>query len=137
MKSAMKNGEKARLGTIRLILAAIKQREVDERIQLGDEDVVMVLDKMLKQRRESVAQYIGAGRVDLADIESAEMSVIQHYLPEALSDAEIDALIRDAIDGTGATRITDMGKVMAVVKPKLQGRADLAAVSSRIKALLS
>ncbi|WP_097990929.1 GatB/YqeY domain-containing protein [Methyloterricola oryzae] len=136
MKSAMKAGEKDRLGVIRLIMAAIKQREVDERIQLDDAQVLAVLDKMVKQRRESIAQYTKAGRNDLADVEAAEVAVIQDYLPQALSDAEIDALIRSAVAETCASAIGDMGKVMALLKPQMQGRADMAAVSARIKAML-
>jgi hypothetical protein len=136
MKSAMKAGEKDRLGVIRLIMAAIKQREVDERIQLDDAQVLAVLDKMVKQRRESIAQYAKAGRTDLADGEAAEVAVIQDYLPQPLSEAEIDALIRSAVAETGASAIGDMGKVMALLKPQMQGRADMAAVSARIKAML-
>lgn len=137
MKAAMKAGEKDRLGVIRLIMAAIKQREVDERILLDDTQVIAVLDKMVKQRRESIAQYSAAGREDLASVESAEIAVIQDYLPQALSETEIDALIRDAMAETGAAAIGDMGKVMAILKPKMQGRADMATVSARIKSLLS
>lgn len=136
MKSAMKSGEKDRLGVIRLVMAAIKQREVDERIQLDDDQIVAVLDKMVKQRRESIAQYQSAGRADLAAVESAEIAVIQTYLPQALGEAEIDDLIRAAIAETGAGGIAGMGKVMAVLKPKTQGRADMSAVSIRVKALL-
>lgn len=137
MKAAMKGGQKERLGTIRLIMAAIKQREVDERIELSDDEILKVLDKMLKQRRESIAQYAGAGRTDLADVEKAEVAVIQRYLPEALSPSEVDALIRQAMLETGASCMSDMGKVMSVVKPKLQGRADMAVVSAQIKAILN
>jgi uncharacterized protein YqeY len=137
MKAAMKGGEKGRLGAIRLILAAIKQREVDERIQLDDTQVIAVLDKMVKQRRESVAQYQAAGREDLANAETAEIQVIQEYLPKPLSEPEIDDLIKSAMAETGAASIGDMGKVMAVLKPKMQGRVDMAAVSARIKTLLS
>jgi len=136
MKSAMKAGEKDRLGVIRLILAAIKQREVDERIVLDDDQVLAVLDKMLKQRRDSIAQYTAAGRTDLADVESAEAVIIQEYLPQALTDEEIDGLIEQAIAETGAAGMAGMGKVMAVLKPKMQGRADMAVVSTRIKARL-
>lgn len=136
MKTAMKSGEKARLGVIRLILAAIKQREVDERIQLDDAQVLAVMDKMVKQRRESIAQYTSAAREDLAMVESAEVTVIQHYLPQPLDEAEVDALIKSAMAETGAAAIGDMGKVMAWLKPKMQGRADMAAVSARIKAML-
>lgn len=137
MKAALRAGEKQRLGVIRLIMAAVKQREVDEQIQLDDAQVIAVLDKMVKQRRESIAQYTAAGRTDLADGESAEVAIIQDYLPQALSEHEIDALIQDAMTETGAASIGDMGKVMAILKPKMQGRADMAAVSGRIKTLLS
>jgi uncharacterized protein YqeY len=137
MKTAMRAGDKRRLGVIRLIMAAIKQREVDERIEsLSDEQVLAVLDKMVKQRRESVAQYEKAGRDDLAEQESFEIQVLQDYLPAALSDSEIDALIEHALADTGASSMKDMGKVMGVLKPKLQGRADMGAVSARIKARL-
>jgi uncharacterized protein YqeY len=136
MKAAMKSGEKERLGVIRLILAAIKQREVDERIQLDDAQVIAVLDKMVKQRRESISQYQAAGRADLVAVESAELAVIQDYLPQALSEAEVNALIREAMAESGAAGVGDMGKVMALLKPRMQGRADMAAVSGRVKALL-
>jgi hypothetical protein len=137
MKVAMKSGEKDRLGVIRLMMAAIKQREVDERIQLDDAQVIAVLDKMMKQRRESIVQYQAAGREDLVNVENAEIQVIREYLPKALSESEIEGLIKAAIAETGAANIADMGKVMAVVKPKMQGRDDLSAVSARIKSLLS
>ena len=133
MKSAMRAGEKARLGTIRLALAAIKQREVDERITLDDGQVLAVLEKMIKQRREAITQFASGGRADLVAKETAEISVLQGYLPAQMSEAEIDALIGEAIAATGAASIKDMGKVMAVVKPKAQGRADMGAVSARIK----
>ncbi|MEJ2347359.1 MAG: GatB/YqeY domain-containing protein [Gammaproteobacteria bacterium] len=137
MKTAMRAGDKRRLGVIRLIMAAIKQREVDERIDgLSDEQVLAVLDKMVKQRRESVTQYEKAGRDDLAEQETFEIQVLQGYLPEALSNSEIDALIEQALTDTGASSMKDMGKVMGVLKPKLQGRADMGAVSARIKARL-
>lgn len=136
MKAAMKAGEKARLGTIRLVNAAIKQREIDERIELDDTQVLAVLEKMVKQRRDSISQYEAAGREDLAAIERAEIDVIQGYLPEALSDDEIEALIADAVAETGAESMRDMGKLMAVLKPKLQGRADMGAVSQRVKSRL-
>lgn len=136
MKAAMKAGEKDRLGVVRLILAAIKQREVDERIELGDSEVVAVLDRMVKQRRESVSQYAAAGRNDLAEIESAEIGVIGNYLPQPLTEEEIDALLQAAIAETGATGVSGMGKVMSVVRTPMQGRADMAKVSSRLKALL-
>ena len=136
MKSAMRASDKRRLGVIRLILAAIKQREVDERIVLDDSQVTVVLDKMLKQRRESISQYEQAGRTDLVEQEQFEMGVIQAYLPQPLSPAEVDTLIGQAIAETGANGIKDMGKVMALLKPQLQGRADMSAVSAQIKAKL-
>lgn len=136
MKSAMKAGEKDRLGVIRLIMAAVKQREVDERIELDDAEIIAVLDRMTKQRRESIAQYESAGRDDLAAVEKAEIGVIQQYLPQSLSEAEIDDLIRAAIAETGAEGIGGMGKVMAVIKAPMQGRADMSRVSARVKALL-
>jgi uncharacterized protein len=137
MKSAMRSGEKERLSAIRLIMAAIKQREVDERITLDDAQVLAVLDKMGKQRRESITQFQAGNRQDLAERESAELKVIGTYLPAQLSDAEIDALIAAAITQTGASTVKDMGKVMNVIKSKAQGRADMAAVGARIKARLS
>ncbi|MHB8471331.1 MAG: GatB/YqeY domain-containing protein [Gammaproteobacteria bacterium] len=137
MKSCMRSGDKQRLGTIRLILAAIKQREVDERILLDDSQVLAVLEKMLKQRRESITQYQNAARQDLADQEIFEVGVIQAYLPAQLSDAEVDAEIQAAITATGATTIKDMGKVMAQLKTTFQGRADMGAVGAKIKARLS
>lgn len=137
MKDAMRAKDKDRLGTIRLIQAAIKQREVDERIELNNEQVLAVLDKMVKQRRDSISQYRGAGREDLAVKEEAELEIIQHYLPEALSEAELDSLIDEAITSSGAESMKDMGKVMGVLKPKVQGRADMGAVSARIKARLN
>lgn len=136
MKAAMRGGEKDRLAVIRLILAAIKQREVDERIELDEEQTLVVLEKMLKQRRDSIVQYDAAGRVDLADVERAEMLVIEAYLPPKLSEAEVDALIDAAITQTGASSPRDMGKVVGVVKQQAAGRADMAQVSSRIKARL-
>jgi len=136
MKAAMRGGDKRRLGVIRLILAAIKQREVDERIELDATQILVVLDKMLKQRRESLAQYEQAGRTDLAEQESFEIGVIQAYLPQPLTPAEIDGLIAAAIAETGAAGIKDMGKVMGILKPRLQGRADMGAVSGQIKARL-
>lgn len=136
MKAAMKSGDKARLGAIRMILAAIKQIEVDERVELGDDRVIVVLDKMLKQRRESIKQFRDAGRNDLAEIEEAEVLVIQDFLPQPLSEAEIDAMIAKAIAEIGATSIKDMGAVMGLLRPQMQGRADMAVVSARIKASL-
>ena len=137
MKDALRAKDKDTLGTIRLIQAAIKQREVDERIELDDSQVLAVLDKMVKQRRDSITQYRDAGREELAAKEEAEISIIQKYLPAALSEAEIDALIEEAIGSSGARSMQDMGKVMGQLKPKLQGRADMGAVSARIKARLS
>ena len=137
MKASMRSGDKERLGGIRLVLAAIKQREVDERIQLDDAQVLAVLDKMIKQRRESITQFEAGARADLVAKESAELAVLQSYLPAQLSDTEIETLIRAAIASTGAASMKDMGKVMAVVKPQVQGRADLGALSARIKGLLS
>lgn len=136
MKTAMRGGDKHRLGVIRLMLAAIKQREVDERIELDDPQVLAVLEKMLKQRKDSVTQYAAASREDLADVERAEMVIIEAYLPAKLSDAEVDALITDAIAETGASNARDMGKVVALVKNKAAGRADMGQVSARIKARL-
>lgn len=136
MKSAMKGGDKPRLGVIRLLMAAIKQREVDERIELDDAQILAVLDKMVKQRRDSINQYEQAGRPELADQEAFEISVLQGYLPEALSETEIAAMIREAIQATGAESVRDMGKVMGQLKPKMQGRADMGAVSALIKQLL-
>jgi uncharacterized protein YqeY len=133
----MKAGQKARLGTLRLILAAVKQREVDERIQLDDTDLVGVLDKMVKQRRESISQYEKGGREDLADIERAEIEVLQGYLPRPLSESEILAMVEDALTVSDAISIGDMGKVMAILKPLMQGRADMAAVSKQVRTRLS
>ncbi|AGG87468.1 MULTISPECIES: GatB/YqeY domain-containing protein [Rhodanobacter] len=137
MKTAMRGGDKQRLGVIRLMLAAIKQREVDERIELDDAQLLGVLEKMLKQRKDSVSQYAAAGREDLADVERAEMTVIEGYLPAKLGDAEIDALISAAIADTGASSPRDMGKVVAAVKEKAAGRADMGVVSGKIKARLA
>jgi hypothetical protein len=137
MKEAMRNKDKERLGTIRLITAAIKQREVDERIELDDQQVLVVLDKMLKQRRDSISQYTKAGRDDLAAVEAKEIEVVQEYMPSALGDEEISQIITDAISATGATSMKEMGKVMGAIKSKLQGRADMGEVSSKIKALLN
>ena len=136
MKTAMRGGDKHRLGVIRLILAAVKQREVDERIELDDTQTIAVLEKMLKQRKDSVSQYAAAGREDLADVERAEMAVIEGYLPAKLGDAEIDALIDAAIAETGASSARDIGKVVAAVKNKAAGRADMGQVSARIKTRL-
>jgi uncharacterized protein YqeY len=136
MKAAMRSGEKEKLGVIRMITAAIKQREVDERIMLDDVQVLNVLDKMIKQRKESLVQFQAGNRQDLVDKEAAEITLLQTYLPSQLSDAEIDAMIGDAIAGSGAASIKDMGKVMALIKAKAQGRADMAAVGAKIKAKL-
>ena len=133
MKTAMKAGDKVRLGVIRLILAAIKQREVDERIELDDTQVLVVLDKMVKQRRDSIEQFGAAGRQDLVDIERFEVEVIQAYLPTALSEAELNALVEAAVTTSGAAAMSDMGKVMALLKPQVQGRADMGAVSALVK----
>ena len=137
MKAAMRAGEKERLATIRMIMAGIKQREVDERIQLDDAQVMSVLEKMIKSRKESVVQFEAGGRADLVARETAEIALIQTYLPAQLSDAEIDQLIAEAIAATGATSIKDMGKAMAVIKAKAQGKADMAVVGSKVKAKLS
>ena len=131
--AAMKARNKPRLGAIRLVLAAIKQREVDEKITLSDDDVLVVLTKMVKQRRDSVAQYEAAGRQDLADIEHAEISVLAEFMPQPLSEDEISALLDDAITATGAVNMQDMGKVMGVLKPQIQGRADMGIVSKLVK----
>ena len=136
MKSAMRGADKERLSTIRMAQAAIKQREVDERITLDDAQVLAVIEKMVKQRKESIAQFEQGGRADLVAKEQAEMAQLQAYLPAQLSEAELDALIRDAIAATGAATIKDMGKVMGLVKAKAAGRADMSAVSARIKAAL-
>jgi uncharacterized protein YqeY len=136
MKAAMRAQDKPRLGTIRLILAAVKQREVDERITLDDTQVLAVLDKMLKQRRDSIDQFRKAGREDLATNEEAEVKVIQEFMPAALSDAELDALVAAAVAQSGAASMKDMGKVMAILKPQVQGRADMGAVGAKIKAKL-
>lgn len=133
MKAAMKGGDKRRLGAIRLILAAIKQREVDERIELNDEQVLVVLDKMVKQRRDSIKQYEAAGRTELAEQEIYEVGVCQEFLPEALTEEELAALITQAIAETGAASMKDMGKVMGWLKPKIQGRADAGALSGKVR----
>jgi uncharacterized protein len=133
MKTAMRAQDKERLATIRLILAALKQREVDERIVLTDEQVLAVLDKMLKQRRESITQYDAANRPELSQKEAEEVKVIQQYMPSPLSDSEVQALIDSAIKESGAASVRDMGKVMGILKPKIQGRADIATVSNQIK----
>ena len=136
MKAAMRSGEKERLGAIRMITAAIKQREVDERIALDDSQVLSVIEKMIKQRKESLAQFQTGNRPDLADKESAEITLLQSYMPAQLSDADLDQMIAEAIATTGAASIKDMGKVMGIIKSKAQGRADMAAVGAKIKAKL-
>jgi len=136
MKAAMRSGEKERLGVIRMITSAIKQREVDERITLDDAQVLSVLEKMIKQRKESVVQFQAGNRPDLVAKEAGEITLLQGYLPSQLSDAELDALIAEAITATGAASIKDMGKVMGIIKGKAQGRADMAAVGAKIKAKL-
>lgn len=138
MKAAMKAGEKDRLATIRLINAALKQKEVDERIELDDAAVLAVLEKMVKQRKDSITQYEGAGRDDLAAVEKAEMAIIQAYLPAQLSEAEVDAAIQAAIaEANAGAGPAAMGKVMGVLKPKLAGKADMGLVSQRLKAALA
>ena len=136
MKAAMRAKEAERLGTIRMLQAAIKQREVDERIMLDDTQVLAVLEKMIKMRRESVAQFLSGGRPELAAKENAEIEQLQAYMPAQLSDAEIDALIASAIAQSGATSIKEMGKAMAIVKGQAQGRADMGLLSSKLKAKL-
>ncbi len=136
MKTAMKSGDKNRLGAIRLMMAAIKQREVDERTSLDNDQIIAILDKMVKQRRESIKMYSDANRVDLVEVEQAEIQVIKEFLPEALSEGEIDKMINDAVQETGAESMRDMGKVMGKLRPLMQGRADMATVSSRIKTIL-
>lgn len=137
MKAAMRAKETARLGAIRLLLAAMKQREVDERIELSDADVIAIIEKMNKQRRDSISQYEAAGRQDLADVEKFEMTVLANYMPQQLGETEIIAAVAEAIAATGAAGPQDMGKVMAIVKPKLAGLADMGKVSALIKAQLS
>jgi uncharacterized protein len=137
VKSAMRSGEKERLGTIRLITAAIKQREVDERIMLDDVQVLSVIEKMVKQRKESIVQFEAGGRADLVAKEQAELAILAAYQPTQLSDAEVDGLIAAAIAATGATSMKDMGKVVAQVKAAAAGRADMSAVSARVKAKLA
>ena len=136
MKEAMRNKDKERLSAVRLILAEVKRIEVDERIEIDDDRMLSLLDKMVKQRRDSIAQYESAGRMELAEVEIAEIAVIQDFLPAALTEAEIEELIQQAIADTGAESMRDMGKVMAVIKPKIQGRADAGAVSGLVKKAL-
>ena len=137
VKAAMRSKDKERLATLRLLTAAIKQKEVDERIELNDDQIITVLEKMLKQRKDSIEQYEKAGRDELAEAERKEVTILQEYMPEQLSDAEIDALIDEAINATGASAMKDMGKVMGMLKPKLAGKADMGAVSGKIKAKLA
>lgn len=134
--SAMRSKDKLSLGTIRMALAAVKQREIDERIELNDTDILQILTKMIKQRQEAAAQFINGSRQDLADREEAEISVLKRFLPSPLSDQEIQLLVADAVAKTGASEIKDMGKVMGILKPQVQGRADMAEVSKLIKAKL-
>ncbi|BAN36256.1 hypothetical protein SCD_n02449 [Sulfuricella denitrificans skB26] len=136
MKSAMRAKDVSRLAAIRLLMAAIKQREVDERIELSDDQVIAAIEKMLKQRRDSISQFESAGRQDLADIEKFEVSVLQGYMPQPLTDSEAEALVVAAIASSGAAGVKDMGKVMAIVKPQMAGRADMGKVSALIKAKL-
>lgn len=136
MKSAMRAKDASRLSAIRLLMAAIKQREVDERIELSDDQVIAAIEKMLKQRRDSISQFESAGRQDLADTEKFEVSVLQGYMPQPLTDAEAEALVVAAIVSSGAAGVKDMGKVMAIVKPQMAGRADMGKVSALIKAKL-
>jgi uncharacterized protein YqeY len=137
MKAAMRAKDSARLSAVRLILAAIKQREVDERIQLTDADVVSVIEKMIKQRRESIAQFEKASRTDLAEAEKFELGVLSAYLPQQMSGAELEQAVAAAVKEAGASGIKDMGKVMAILKPRLAGRADMGAVSALVKGRLS
>lgn len=136
-KAAMKAKDKPRLGAIRLIMAAIKQQEVDGQKTLTEDEVLAVLTKMVKQRRDSVAQYQSAGRDDLADVELAEIAVLEEFMPKPLSDEEVDALVKEAIATSGADSMQDMGKVMAVLKPQVQGRADMGKISQLVKANLA
>jgi len=133
IKTAMKAGDKPRLATLRLVSAAIKQKEVDERIELDEPATLVILDKLMKQRRESISQYSSAGRDDLVAQEQSEIEIIQDYLPTALTDEEIATIINDAVNESGAASVKDMGKVMALVKPRMQGRADMSVVSKTIK----
>jgi uncharacterized protein YqeY len=137
MKAAMRARDAARLSTVRLALAAIKQREVDTRTELGDAEVVAVIEKMLKQRRESIAQFEQAGRKDLADLEKAELAVLSAYLPQQMGDAELDQAVAAAIGESGASGVKEMGKVMALLKTRLAGKADMGKVSNLVKTKLS
>ena len=137
MKTAMRAKDTARLGAIRLLLAAMKQREVDERIELSDTDVIVIIEKMVKQRRDSISQFEAANRQELADIEKFEISVLQTYMPQAMTEAEISAAVDEAVATSGAKSPQEMGKVIALLKPKLAGRADMGKVSTLVKARLS
>ena len=137
LKEAMRAGEAARRDTLRLLLAALKQREVDERITLADADVLAIIEKMIKQRRDSISQFVQGGRQDLADKEQQELDLLQTYMPQQLSEAELLAAIADAVTTSGATGPADMGKVMAILKPALAGRADMGQVSARVKQALT
>ena len=137
MKAAMRAKDTGRLATIRLLTAAMKQKEVDERIELSDTHVLAIIEKMIKQRKDSIAQFEAGGRQDLAEIEKAEMAVLSEYMPAAMSDAEVQAEVDAAVTSVGATGPQDMGKVMAILKPKLAGRADMTAVSAKVKTALS
>jgi uncharacterized protein YqeY len=137
LKAAMRAGEAARRDTLRLLLAALKQREVDERITLADADVLAIIEKMIKQRRDSISQFVQGGRQDLADKEQQELDLLQTYMPQQLSEAELLAAIADAVTTSGATGPADMGKVMAILKPALAGRADMGQVSARVKQALT
>jgi uncharacterized protein YqeY len=137
MKAAMRAKDSGRLSTIRLLTAAMKQKEVDERVELTDAHILAIIEKMIKQRKDSITQFEAGGRPDLAEIEKAEMAVLSEYMPAALSDAEVQAEVEAAVSATGAAGPQDMGKVMAVLKPKLAGRADMTAVSAKVKAALT
>lgn len=137
MKAAMRAKDAVRLGTIRLLLAAIKQREVDERIELSDADIVAVIDKMIKQRRDSIEQFEAAGRQELADTEKSEISVLREYMPQQMTEAEVEQAVIDAIAESGVQKSQEMGKVIALLKPKLAGRADMGKVSALVKARLA
>ena len=137
VKTAMRSKDKQRLGTLRLLTAAIKQIEVDKRIELDDDQIIAIIEKMLKQRKDSIEQFEKAGRNELAEIEINEVAILKEFMPEQLSDADIDVLIDEAIASTGASAMKDMGKVMGILKPKLAGKADMGAVSGKIKAKLS
>jgi len=137
VKTAMRSKDKERLGTLRLLTAAIKQIEVDQRIELDDDQIIAIIEKMLKQRKDSIEQFEKAGRNELAEIEIKEVTILKEFMPEQLSDADVDALIDEAIATTGASEMKEMGKVMGLLKPKLAGKADMGAVSGKIKAKLS